>query len=430
MAHAHPSSSVGATPAPACAAHMDGIDIDIDVSYTIATTIAQLSLVEKQVEEAATRHKHDDAKHKHIPHHEDPISATAATPVTAAVAAAAPSDPAHPPTRSAPRHCELCGFKYRVAVSSTAPSDFELPFRVESHTDAANSWGVFRCTRCGLVTTYNLTGGTDSEDELLVQPLEPSNLMEAVRAYKFILLSETSPLLKDLAQIVVDYLIWYRAPEDFCIGDLVDSKDLRGRWLLGRVDAIEHGKLLIHYIGYTSKWDSWVDAQSCTLAPCHTKSNGQQSKLAQRLRSDGALSWNAFNNARIRQRTTNDTETTSCPLLAARAIPTTAAAFVPRPHAMSQTSQCPFRNQNVNLSTSITPSPLLSTPSASFPPTVTPPIIRPFQVPAPAAPTPAASVSPPSHAQIAVNYAQLTRPAPSTSMQGELNTRTKPADEP
>jgi hypothetical protein len=190
------------------------------------------------------------------------------------------------------RVCLLCGWKYRVAVST--PSKVS-PTQAERAADGANlqcasspvtgemtcakSSGIFRCTRCGLTTSYDVVDSDTSRSQLSMQTPAQSSIMEAARAYRFMLLAETTPLLKDLANLVIDYLIWFRSDTDFSVGNLVDARDLRGKWLLARVEAIERGKLLIHYIGFSKKWDQWISSQSDRLAPCHTKTKSDSEKL-------------------------------------------------------------------------------------------------------------------------------------------------------
>lgn len=142
--------------------------------------------------------------------------------------------------------------------------------------------------------TSSECAGGDERDRLCLQTPAQSSIMEAARAYRFMLLAATTPLLKDLAGIVIDYLIWFRGDTDFAVGNLVDARDLRGKWLLGRVDAVENGKLLVHYIGFGTKWDQWIHCQSDRLAPCHTKTKregGADSRHAAKLKE--TLHWTA-----------------------------------------------------------------------------------------------------------------------------------------
>jgi len=220
--------------------------------------------------------------------------------------------------------CELCGFRYaeRHVAAAVGATDASVNESVSSSSYSSASAipmspSSFRCTRCGLESTYTrcLTwpyacgenGTCDApHDASTASSSSPSSssssssssasatasssllpvggneqLVEAARAYRFILLSKMSPLLSDLARIVVDYLIWYRGPDDFRVGDLVDARDFRGKWYLARVRDVRKcprggGKVLVHFLGFNEKWDCWISALSDSLAPCHTKTREQQ----------------------------------------------------------------------------------------------------------------------------------------------------------
>jgi hypothetical protein len=90
-----------------------------------------------------------------------------------------------------------------------------------------------------------------------------------------------SPLLSELSRIVVDYLIWYRLPTDFHVGDLVDVQDVRGLWMAGRVKEVEGEEVLVGYAGCSRKWDQWIAVNSERLAPYRTKTQQWQSKPEQ-----------------------------------------------------------------------------------------------------------------------------------------------------
>ena len=123
------------------------------------------------------------------------------------------------------------------------------------------------CTRCGLTTPPS------SDFSLLSTPSMPSSsiIQEAATAYRFHLLSGMSPLLSDLSRIVVDYLVWYRDPQSFHVGDKVDVMDVRGRWSGAEVKAVEGEEVLVGYDGWSRKWDQWIGVRSERLAPFGTK---------------------------------------------------------------------------------------------------------------------------------------------------------------
>lgn len=145
--------------------------------------------------------------------------------------------------------CQLCGHRDQAAAPSTSASRSPARSPIVSavvaaaaaaepdHSDPAAS-PRFRCTRCGLTSTYV---DVDDDGALAAEPQSAATMMEAARAYRFTLLSQMSDnhLPRDIASIVVSYLLWYRAPHDFAIGDLVDARDLRGDWLLARIEDIQ-----------------------------------------------------------------------------------------------------------------------------------------------------------------------------------------------
>ena len=48
-------------------------------------------------------------------------------------------------------------------------------------------------------------------------------------------------------------------PLPYKVGQWIDAKDTMGDWLEAQVMEIANGKLLIHYNGWCSRWDEWVD---------------------------------------------------------------------------------------------------------------------------------------------------------------------------
>ena len=134
------------------------------------------------------------------------------------------------------------------------------------------------CTRCGLSTLpshhtppFSLTSPHHHLSHSPPTPPSSSIMQEAAAAYRFHLLSRMSPLLSDLSRIVVDYLLWYRDPQSFHVGDRVDVQDVRGQWCRGQVRAVEGEEVRVGYEGWSKKWDQWIEVRSERLAPCGTK---------------------------------------------------------------------------------------------------------------------------------------------------------------
>lgn len=155
------------------------------------------------------------------------------------------------------------------------------------------------CRRCRLTTNaQTLTSdvfnqlSVPSTNQLTAQPnVEPQHnaeINEALTAFRFKLFAEMTPLISDLAKIVVDYLLWYRDVDDFHVNDRVDVADTRGslsfnrsihqsinqnrehwRWHRAVIRQIDrtNNKVLIAYDNYSRKWDQWIDIQSERLAP-------------------------------------------------------------------------------------------------------------------------------------------------------------------
>ena len=160
------------------------------------------------------------------------------------------SFPSTPFTLFTAQRCPLCNFS-----SSHDPS--------LSHT----------CTRCGLTTPAPACCPFASP------PPPTSHMQEAATAYRFHLLSGMTPLLSDLSSIVVSYLVWYRDPQSFHVGDRVDVMDVRGRWCGGEVREVEGEEVRVGLLGGSSKkWDQWIEMRSERLAPFGTKTKAESTK--------------------------------------------------------------------------------------------------------------------------------------------------------
>eukprot|EP00475_Leptophrys_vorax_P032356 TRINITY_DN4980_c0_g1_i3.p1 TRINITY_DN4980_c0_g1~~TRINITY_DN4980_c0_g1_i3.p1 ORF type:complete len:341 (+),score=69.65 TRINITY_DN4980_c0_g1_i3:29-1051(+) len=59
------------------------------------------------------------------------------------------------------------------------------------------------------------------------------------------------------------------------VGDLIDAQDRQGKWYESVVQAIKDGQFLVHYNGWSSKWDEWISIESDRLAELHTHSAKQ-----------------------------------------------------------------------------------------------------------------------------------------------------------
>jgi hypothetical protein len=71
--------------------------------------------------------------------------------------------------------------------------------------------------------------------------------------------------------MVLEYLVWFRGPQDFKRGQLLDCEDFRANWYHGEVKCVSDGKLLIHYTGWSDKWNTWIAVDSDSIAPLNWK---------------------------------------------------------------------------------------------------------------------------------------------------------------
>jgi hypothetical protein len=55
--------------------------------------------------------------------------------------------------------------------------------------------------------------------------------------------------------------------ESMAVGDVIDAKDSEGRWFDSRIVAIEGDRVKVHYNGWSSRWDSWVDRNDESIQP-------------------------------------------------------------------------------------------------------------------------------------------------------------------
>ncbi|CEG49503.1 ubiquitinspecific protease [Plasmopara halstedii] len=55
------------------------------------------------------------------------------------------------------------------------------------------------------------------------------------------------------------------------VGQLIDARDTDRKWYESRVVALKSQYVKVHYRGWTSKWDEWIERTSTRLAPLYTK---------------------------------------------------------------------------------------------------------------------------------------------------------------
>lgn len=55
------------------------------------------------------------------------------------------------------------------------------------------------------------------------------------------------------------------------IGDLIDAQDTQEKWYEARILDIQTSQILVHYRGWTSKWDVWLPCDSPKIGVHHTK---------------------------------------------------------------------------------------------------------------------------------------------------------------
>ncbi|KAE9092251.1 hypothetical protein PF010_g17726 [Phytophthora fragariae] len=58
---------------------------------------------------------------------------------------------------------------------------------------------------------------------------------------------------------------------DLQVDQLIDSRDTDNVWYESRVVALSSTLVKVHYRGWTSKWDEWIERTSTRIAPLHTK---------------------------------------------------------------------------------------------------------------------------------------------------------------
>ncbi|KAE9318558.1 hypothetical protein PF008_g18481 [Phytophthora fragariae] len=62
-----------------------------------------------------------------------------------------------------------------------------------------------------------------------------------------------------------------RGPRQFFVGQWLDVKDTVNQWLESTVMDIADGKVLVHYHGWPTRWDEWIDFDSDRIAAFRTR---------------------------------------------------------------------------------------------------------------------------------------------------------------
>jgi len=64
---------------------------------------------------------------------------------------------------------------------------------------------------------------------------------------------------------------WEMGSRTFFVGQWLDVKDTVNQWLEATVMDVRANSLFIHYNGWPTRWDEWIDADSSRLAPFRTR---------------------------------------------------------------------------------------------------------------------------------------------------------------
>ncbi|POM71421.1 Ubiquitin family protein [Phytophthora palmivora] len=67
-----------------------------------------------------------------------------------------------------------------------------------------------------------------------------------------------------------------RGPRQFFVGQWLDVKDTVNQWLEATVLAVADGKVLVHYHGWPTRWDEWIDVDSARIAAFRTRTLHRQ----------------------------------------------------------------------------------------------------------------------------------------------------------
>ncbi|KAG9398168.1 hypothetical protein AC1031_014966 [Aphanomyces cochlioides] len=86
-------------------------------------------------------------------------------------------------------------------------------------------------------------------------------------------LPQTSPLssVEHLRQGLLTVQTLLARERTFFVGQWLDVKDTVNQWLEATVLEVRPGQIFVHYNGWPSRWDEWIDNQSPRLAPFRAK---------------------------------------------------------------------------------------------------------------------------------------------------------------
>ena len=55
--------------------------------------------------------------------------------------------------------------------------------------------------------------------------------------------------------------------DNLSVGDVIDAKDSEGRWFDSRIVEVEGDRVMVHYNGWSHRWNSWVDRKDESIQP-------------------------------------------------------------------------------------------------------------------------------------------------------------------
>ena len=127
-------------------------------------------------------------------------------------------------------------------------------------------YGIWNCAQCDL---YNPEVRQMPQYKQLPAPLtKPRNrfqdmtIQETIQYYRdCILISEI-----DLPDVIVDLVIPY-IQQTIGVGCLFDACDRLNQWAVSVIRDVLDDKVLVHYVGWDSKYDDWISISSERLRP-------------------------------------------------------------------------------------------------------------------------------------------------------------------
>jgi hypothetical protein len=79
------------------------------------------------------------------------------------------------------------------------------------------------------------------------------------------------PLNVDSLLITTSETEDWKNGKEFAVGDKIDAIDTDSVWLRATVLKVGNQRVFVHYDGYDSKWDMWIDTVFSKVSPCGTK---------------------------------------------------------------------------------------------------------------------------------------------------------------